>query len=486
MGVPRLEWTEFLRRRRASCLPKEESTPLSFEASHVIDAPRELVWQWHTRPGALARLVPPFLPMTPRRQAERLSDGTTVLGFPAGLTWVARHDLSRYQRGRSFADVCINAPMRKLANWRHTHTFADFETASAALRGERTLITDTVDTRIPASALTPMFAYRQRQLIADFDFLARVQSINGAARPLTVAMTGSRGAVGRALTAQLTTAGHTVIQLVRSKAKEGQRVWNPANPAPDLLADADVLIHLAGEPIFGRFNDSHKAAIRDSRVGPTRKLAELVSRTPSVKTFVSASAIGYYGPDRGDELLTESSDSGDGFLAEVCRDWEAATAPAADAARVVQVRTGVALTGNAGLLPLLRALFQTGLGGTFGNGDFWLSWIAHDDLTDIYFRAAIDDSLTGPVNAVGPTPVLNRDMAHLLAKELGRPAIIPIPTLGPALLLGREGAQELALANQRVASEKLSPANHTYRFETMAAALAHELGGEELVALPAV
>lgn len=119
---------------------------MSFIARHEVPAPRELVWEWHTRPGALARLTPPFLPMIPLRQAERLSDGTTVLGLPAGLRWTARHDLSRYQRGFSFSDVCTSAPMRNLARWRHTHAFADADTPG------HTIITDTVDSRIPTAS----------------------------------------------------------------------------------------------------------------------------------------------------------------------------------------------------------------------------------------------------------------------------------------------------------------------------------------------
>ncbi len=448
---------------------------MSFSAQHTIAAPRELVWQWHTRSGAISRLSPPFLPMVPLRQAERLSDGTTILGLPAGLRWVARHDLSRYRRGYSFSDVCTNAPIKKLAHWRHTHDFADGEAGT-------TIITDTVETRVPAAALEPVFAYRQRQLINDFDFLARVHSLNGAARPLTVAMTGSRGAIGRALTAQLTTAGHEVVQLVRSRPKEGQRLWRPQAPDSSLLDGIDVLVHLAGEPIFGRFTSSHKQAIRDSRVGPTRKLAQLVADS-QVKAMVSASAIGIYGSARGEEILNEDSPTGEGFLADVVRDWEVATAPAAEAGkRVVNVRTGVTLSGSDGLLPLLRALFQTGLGGSFGSGDFWFSWVAQDDITDIYFRAIADEELSGPVNAVAPNPLLNREMAATLAGELGRPALLPIPTLGPALLLGKEGARELALADQRVRPGRLQQLGHTFRYPTLEAALAHELGGEALVA----
>ncbi|PXY05208.1 TIGR01777 family oxidoreductase [Corynebacterium striatum] len=463
---------------------------MSFSAQHVVPAPREQVWQWHARRGALARLTPPFVFMTPLQQAESLADGTSILGLPGGLKWIARHDLSRFQTGVSFTDVCLTAPMRSLATWRHDHLFKDEKQEGAEVPYTR--ITDNVDTRIPAHAMNSLFAYRQQQLIKDFEFLTQLKELGPhalppavaeqqAVRPLVFAITGSRGGVGRALTAQLTTAGHQVIQLVRANPKPGQRLWRPHLPSPELLEGVDVLIHLAGEPIFGRFNSAHKAEIRDSRVGPTRLLAQVAAHTPGLSTMVCASAIGFYGSVRGDEELTEAAPRGEGFLADVVEAWEDACAPARNAGkRVVNVRTGIALSGNTGLLPILRALFSTGLGGSFGKGEFWYSWIALDDLTDIYFRAAVDPQLNGAINAVSPTPILNKEFVSALGEELKRPAVVPIPTIGPALLLGKEGARELALANQRVLPTKLQQVRHSFRYESVDAALAHELGGEEL------
>nr|WP_255711746.1 TIGR01777 family oxidoreductase [Corynebacterium yonathiae] len=412
--------------------------------------------------------------MTPVQQAKNLGNGTSILRLPGGLQWKAQHVLSRYQEGYSFSDECVNSPLRQLIQWRHTHTFAEDPAG--------TRVTDEVDTRVPSAALKSVFAYRQHQLIEDFAFFKRLRDAGLNIQPLTIAMTGSRGSVGTALTAQLRTAGHTVIQLVRGKAGSGQRHWNTNFPDPHLLDGVDVLVHLAGEPIFGRFNEEHKAAILDSRVGPTESLARLAGATPSVHTMVCASAVGFYGADRGDEILTEDSAPGDGFLANVVRQWEGACEPArAAGTRVINIRTGIAMAGNSGLLPLLRALFSTGLGGPFGDGNFWFSWVAIDDLTDTYFRAIVVDSLSGPVNATSPNPVLNKDFVAALGKELHRPAIVPVPSFGPALLLGREGAQELALAEQRVAPTVLTQLGHTFRYPTIDAALAHELGGESLV-----
>lgn len=445
---------------------------MSLTTSHVVPAPREQVWEWHTRPGALVRLTPPFLPFIPMKQADKLSDGTTIFGLPAGLKWVSRHDLSNYRRGHRFTDVCINAPVKTLANWRHVHDFADHE--------DGTLVTDTVTTRLPANAMTSFFAYRQQQLINDFLFLDRIAHLQPE-KPLTIAMTGSRGLVGRALMAQLGTAGHHVIQLVRRNPKPYQRLWEPFSPAPDLLDGVDVLVHLAGEPLFGRFSNAHKQAIRDSRVTPTNRLARLVADSPTVQTMIAASAVGYYGADRGDEVLTETSERGEGFLADVVSDWEAATVVAAEAGkRVVNVRFGAIMSARSGMLPVLKALFSTGLGGSFGDGQIWFPWISIDDATDILTRGVLDPAWSGPVNAVSPTETLNRDLTAALSSELRRPAFIPIPSIGPAIILGRQGAQELALANQRVSPQMLLDANHVFRYPTLDRTLAHELGGEAL------
>lgn len=190
---------------------------------------------------------------------------------------------------------------------------------------------------MPARVLRSTFDYRYRQLAADLA-AHRTAARHGFPRS-TIAVTGATGLVGTALTAFLSTGGHTVIRLVRHPPRDpGERQWNPADPAPDLLTGVDAVVHLAGASIAGRFTERHKRQIADSRIEPTRALAQLAART-GISTFVSASAIGYYGDDRGDETLTEESDRGDGFLADVVADWE----QAADLAggRVVRVRTGI-------------------------------------------------------------------------------------------------------------------------------------------------
>jgi uncharacterized protein (TIGR01777 family) len=176
-------------------------------------------------------------------------------------------------------------------------------------------------------------------------------------------------------------------------------------------------------------------------------------------------------------VLSEDASRGDGFLADVVADWEAATAPAADAGlRVVAVRTGIVQAARGGTLKLMRPLFAAGLGGRLGSGEQWLSWIGIDDLIEIYYRVLYDERLTGPVNAVAPNPVRNVDYTKALAHTLHRPAVVPVPAFGPRLLLGSQGARELAEANQRVLPAKLQDVGHRFRQALIGDALGHQLG----------
>jgi uncharacterized protein (TIGR01777 family) len=293
---------------------------------------------------------------------------------------------------------------------------------------------------------------------------------------MTVAMTGSSGLIGSALTAFLTTGGHRVIRLVRHDPRGAdERRWQPENPDRSLLDGVDAVVHLAGASIAGRFTEARKRRIRDSRVEPTRRLAELIAAGPyRPRAFVVASAIGYYGSRRGDEQLAEDSPRGDGFLADVVVDWEAASTAAG--VRTVNVRTGIVQSPRGGMLQLLRPLFAAGLGGRIGDGRQWTSWIDLDDLTDVYYRALLDDRLSGPVNAVSPHPVRNLDYTAVLARTMRRPAFLPVPPVAPRLLLGADGAREIAVADQRVLAAKLLNAGHQFRRADLNACLAHQLG----------
>ncbi|MCP9276123.1 TIGR01777 family oxidoreductase [Mycolicibacterium arenosum] len=448
---------------------------MGIEYSDVVDHPIDEVFAWHTRPGAMPRLVPPWQPMTAVSETTSLADGRAVLGLPGGLRWVAQHVGSEYDPPHRFVDELSSDgprtwPPRLIGYWRHIH---DFEEAP----GGGTLVRDRVEAPLPAAALRPTFVYRHRQLADDLAAHSDAAAAGYTAR--TIAMTGASGLVGSALKAMLTSGGHRVVSLVRRPAQgPDERYWDPEAPAAGLLDDVDAVVHLAGASIAGRFTDSHRAAIRDSRIGPTRALAEAAARaSDGPEVFVTASAIGYYGYDRGDTELDENGSRGDGFLADVVADWEAAAAPAADAGlRVVAVRTGIVQAANGGTLRLFRPLFAAGLGGRLGSGMQWLSWIGLDDLLDVYYRALYDARLTGPVNAVAPNPVRNSEYTKTLGRVLHRPTLLPVPSFGPKLLLGEQGARELAEANQRVLPAKLTEVGHRFRQPLLADALAHQLG----------
>ncbi|MGW5723623.1 TIGR01777 family oxidoreductase [Amycolatopsis sp. NPDC003865] len=438
-----------------------------FEYSSVVAAPVDEVFAWHGLPGAITRLTPPWQPVRVGAEAASLRDGTAELVLPGGPKWLAAHQADGYRPPHQFTDRLATPVVSAVLPWRHTHRF---EPDGAG----RTVVTDHVDTPVPAALLRSMFAYRHRQLAADLAAQRRYWH-----EPLTIAVTGASGLVGTALTALLTTGGHRVVRLVRRPASgPGERTWRPDDPAAGLLAGVDAVVHLAGAPVAGRFGERHRRAVRDSRIGPTRKLAELAARTPDGPgVFVSASAVGFYGPRRGDEDLTEDSARGEGFLADVVDDWEAATAPAAEAGlRVVRVRTGLVLSPRGGVLRLQRPLFAAGLGGPLGTGRQWMPWIGLDDLTDVYLRAVTDRALAGPVNAVAPEPVRNAEYTRVLARVLHRPAVLTVPSFGPRLLLGSAGARELALADQRVRPRRLLGAGHEFRHPELRDALAHSLG----------
>lgn len=446
--------------------------PTTDRFTHLLFHPRERVVDWFARPGAVRRLTPGLLPMTPIEEAANLRDGTTVFDMPAGLSWRAEHDRGEYVAGHRFADYVANQPFRRALGWRHVHRFEDVRGPGEDHPDWWTNVVDEVTSRVPRRTIAGVFAYRAAVLEGDFAAADRLASLPRK----IIAVTGATGTVGSMLCALLSTSGHDVVKLTRTSSDgPNTRTWDPEAPAGDLLDGVDVLVHLAGAPIAGRFTDKHLAKVRDSRVGPSRKLAELAA-SAGVEAIVSASAVGYYGADRGTELLDEAAPAGDGPLADIVRDWEAAWDPAREAGiRVAAIRTGLVQAGGGGLLPILAGITSTGLGGKLGDGDQWFPWIALDDLLDVYHRAALDPTWSGPINAVAPNGVDNASYTKTLAKVLRRPAVIPVPKAAPSLVLGGRGAEELAFANQRAIPRFLENAGHVFRFPDLEAALRHEL-----------
>lgn len=295
----------------------------------------------------------------------------------------------------------------------------------------------------------------------------------------TVAVTGSTGLVGKALCEELHKQGYHVIRLVRDDARGlDDRTWNPTNPNPAVLDGVQAVIHLAGENTEGIWTPDKKRRIRDSRVIPTHKLAELAAQSDTVTTFICASAIGVYGDNRGAEVLTEASVPGDDYFADVVQKWEGACQPARAAGkRVVNVRTGIVLSRDGGVLPLLVDIFKWGGGGLIGVGKRWMSWIDIDDLVRIYITVLTCEQISGPINATSPEPCTNTHFTKALGVALDRPTPLIIPAIA-STMVGHQGARQLSMADQRAQPRKLlSLPNQGFYFEyrTIEQALYHQL-----------
>ena len=292
---------------------------------------------------------------------------------------------------------------------------------------------------------------------------------------MRILISGASGLIGRALTERLRSAGDSVQTLVRRTPEEaeGEIGWDPDAGVLDAsrLDGLDAVVHLAGRPISSRWTEETKAAIRDSRVRGTKLLAEVVAQLPRrPKVFMSSSAIGFYGP-RGDESLDETSAPGTGFLADICREWEAAAAPARDAGiRTVHLRTGLVLSRAGGMLAQVLLPFKMGAGGVVGTGRQWLSWISLADATAAIQHTIATAELSGPVNLTAPEPVSNAEFVRTLGKLLSRPTLIPLPAFAVKVLFGEMG-DELLLSGQRVLPKKLLASGFQFAHSDLGSAL---------------
>lgn len=448
-----------------------------FEHASLLPTTPEELYDWHVRPGALTRLSPPWQTVQRLSPEESLHEEQRVrlrifMG-PVPVPWVARHrDL---QRPLGFTDDQVVGPF---ASWVHTHRF---EPAPEGARLRDRLEyrfrggapAERVGDRFLQPMLRRMFRYRHDVTAQDLQRHAR-----WADRPrLKVAVTGATGLIGRQLCALLTTGGHEVLKFTRKPKGSDEAGWDPRQGTLDAgaLAGVDAVVHLAGETIAGRWTLQKKHEIMRSRTAGTGLLARaLTAVSNGPRTLVSSSAIGYYG-DRGAEPLTEDSPPGKGFLADVCREWEAATAPASQAGvRTVLVRTGVVLSPAGGALKAMLPAFLAGVGGPVGNGRQYWSWISLDDLIGVLYHALMDEGLQGPVNGVAGAAT-SRDFARTLGRVLGRPAFLPLPAMAVRMLMGEMG-QALLLDGANVVPQRLTQGEFRFMQPTLDAALRHELG----------
>ena len=292
-----------------------------------------------------------------------------------------------------------------------------------------------------------------------------------------ILVSGVSGPIGAALLPALQASGAQITRLARASSRqrsadERRIAWDPEQAlSSDAVLGFDAVIHLAGESIVGKWTAEKKKKIRDSRVLGTRNLGSaLVQAKQKPRVFVSSSATGYYG-DRGDEVLSEESASGQGFLPEVCREWESATRAAADAGiRTVQIRTGVVLSPRGGALGEMLTPFKLGVGGRIGSGKQWMSWIHVQDVVGAILHILTNEGLRGPVNMVGPEPVTNAEFTKTLASVVSRPAIFPIPALVVKIAFGEMG-ETVLLGSQRVEPRRLMASGYAFSFLSLRSAL---------------
>lgn len=479
----------------------------TFSHTSTYKHPVETVAAWHMRKGALTRATPPWSgSVESDKGVEEGVQAKLKMAIPgskglANRSWTA---LITDVHDSGFSDIMLEGP---LSTWKHTHKFLGtanqtvirddieftvaggedlksraIEKNSGALEfaGNVRGGTEIVASKVAARHLEKVFADRARRIEADLDFQARYADI----APKTIVIAGASGMVGQQVSALLTTGGHTVRTLVRRNPEgDNEYAWDPDKGEIDetVLIGADAVIHLGGASINTRFNEKNKKKILESRTTSTGLLARTIQRLQGAgkgpKTFVVASAIGYYGADRTGETLREDSVAGNDFLAEVCQKWEAAADPAREAGvRVVHVRTGIVLTPLGGFLKLQMPLFLSGTGGTIGKGDNIQSWISLDDIAGIYVHAVLRDSVEGPVNAVASSPSSAKKVARLVGQTLKRPALMRAPRVASDALLGKEGTDQLALADQFVSNEKLVKSGYVFFDDQLSGALKHALG----------
>ncbi len=447
--------------------------------SSSLPVPAAEAFAWHARPGAFERLTPPWerVELTDRRGSIRDGDRTVLrvrIG-PLSRQWIAEHH--DYIEGRQFCDTQVAGPFR---SWEHAHQFEPDGADACRL-------IDQVEYALPLAAvshplvggaverkLRRMFAYRHRvtrdDLAAHHPFVGRT--------PLRVLVSGAGGLIGGALVPMLTTGGHTVVRLARAESARGGIRWNPAAGEidPAALEGFDAVVHLAGESVARRWSAAQKSRILDSRVRGTRLLAETLAKlNDPPKTFVCASAVGFYGA-AGNEPCDEQSPSGSGFLAEVCRAWESAADAARSAGiRTVHARFGVVLSPAGGALAKMLPPFRFGVGGRLGTGKQWMSWIALDDAVGALHHLLMSDAPTGPVNVVAPQAATNVEFTRVLGRVLGRPTIFPVPAAAARLAFG-EMADEMLLSGRRVVPQRLQAAEYRFRYADLEPALRHVLG----------
>jgi len=450
-----------------------------FQFTSDLLRPAGEVFRWHEKPGALERLTPPWTKLTVVDEGKIEDGSRTKLTQKVGLlsfNWDVEHREVRV--GKSFRDVQRHGPFHL---WQHLHRIT--QTGS----GTSTLL-DEIEYSLPGGALGQLiaggavrrelervFRFRHERMSADLQAAAQY----GAVRPMRILVSGASGLIGRSLIPFLRTQGHEVVRLVRGPARRGDEVsWAPVEGKLDehALKHIDAVVHLAGVNVAQRWTAANRAEIWQSRVNGTRTLVEAIARLrhrPFV--FVSAAATGYYG-SRGADELNETAPKGASFLADLCEAWEHEIAAIDELEiRSVALRTGIVLSPEGEALAKLLPVFRAGLGAQLSSGNQFMSWISIDDIVGAYYHAILDQRCAGPINAVSPHPVTNREFTRTLARVLRRPAWARVPRAALRLAFG-EMANETVLSSIRGVPEKLQAAGYAFRHPDLEGALTFLLG----------
>jgi len=449
-----------------------------------VDADAESTFAWFEHEGSFRRLMPPWEVAEEVRADDSLEVGSQrVFRFPMGpikMTWVAEH--TGYRPPHFFSDTMVKGPFW---SWNHDHHLIE--------EGGVTKVVDEVSYQVPFGPLgnladrvlggrlvrrrlSQMFTARELRLKRDMAHHSKF----GDSPRRKILVAGSSGMIGTQLVAFLDTGGHEVWRLVRRSPKEGKKelFWDPDSGElnAEILEGFDSIIHLGGEGIGDkRWSKKRKSAIRSSRVDSTTLLSEAIAnmeKKPEV--FIVASAIGWYG-DRGDEELTEESAIGEGFLPEVCSDWEGASANLPDEVRHVYLRSGIVLSGTGGALGKMLLPFKMGAGGPMGNGKQWMSWISLDDEIYAIHHLLMETGSKGVYNLTAPNPVRQKSFAKTLGRVLRRPAFAPLPGFVIKMLFGEMGVK-LTLESQKVLPNRLLEEGYEFLHPDLETALQDTLG----------
>ncbi len=458
-----------------------------FERSVDLACSVPEAFAYHAAPLAFSRLTPPWDSAAVVDALPSLANdarATFDIGVgPARVRWVARHEQVRDGKDggvAGFVDVAERGPF---SHWRHEHRIEPLSMAGEVLRcrltdhiewsGPLRGAGDVVGAGFVEKKLGRMFRYRHDTMCLDVALLAALPR----RRRSVVGVTGASGLIGAEVCNLLSVAGHDVRRFVRRPARSPDELsFHPLTGEVDPRADGlDAVVHLAGENIAqGRLSDDKRARIRSQRVDGTRHFLAALSRLPRPPaTVVCASAIGIYG-DRGDEVLTETSAPGRGFLAQLCADWEDAALSSSSPWRAVALRFGIVLSLRGGALNKALPAFRAGLGGPFGTGQAWMPLLTVDDAAAVVLRSLVDERMQGPVCAVGEQPVRNHDFAKTLGRVLGRPAVLPAPRFALRAVLG--DVADHMLESTRVVPERLHTLGHGFRHKTLENGLRHVLG----------